>query len=66
MQRRALKDNRLDDANLEVIRERLITYEKETKPVLSFYGKKLVHRVNTDGRPVETFFSVLKYVVKLR
>src|SRR5258708_25480879 len=34
MQRRALKDNRLDDANLDVIRERLKVYEKETKPVL--------------------------------
>jgi adenylate kinase len=65
MQRRALKDNRLDDANLDVIRERLKVYEKETKPVLNFYGKNLVHRINTDGVPVETFFSVLKQVVKL-
>ena len=55
MQRRALKDNRLDDANLDVIRERLKTYEKETKPVLNFYGKKLVHHINTDGTPAETF-----------
>jgi len=66
MQRRALKDNRLDDANLDVIRERLKTYEKETKPVLNFYGKKLVHRINTDGPPVETFSKILANVVKLR
>jgi adenylate kinase len=65
MQRRALKDNRLDDANLDVIRERLKTYEKETKPVLNFYGKKLVHRINTDGAPVEIFSEILKHVVKL-
>ena len=65
MQRRALKDNRLDDANLDVIRERLKVYEKETKPVLNFYGKALVHRINTDGPPVETFFDILKQVVKL-
>ncbi len=65
MQRRALKDNRLDDANLDVIRERLKVYEKETKPVLNFYGKALVHRINTDGPPVETFFNILKQVVKL-
>ena len=65
LQRRALKDNRLDDANLDVIRERLKTYEKETKPVLNFYGKKLVHRVNTDGKPVEIFSDILKQVVKL-
>jgi adenylate kinase len=65
MQRRALKENRLDDANLDVIRQCLKTYEKETKPVLNFYGKKLVHRVNTDGVPVRIFSEILKQVVKL-
>ena len=65
MQRRALRENRLDDANLDVIRERLKTYEKETKPVLNFYGRKLVHRINTDGTPVEIFSEILKQVVKL-
>jgi len=65
LQRRALKDNRLDDASLEVIRARLKTYEKETKPVLNFYGKKAVHRINTDGTPPQTFSKVLRYVVKL-
>ena len=65
LQRRALKDNRLDDASLEVIRARLKTYEKETRPVLNFYGKKAVHRINTDGTPPQTFAKVLRYVVKL-
>lgn len=65
MQRRAIKDNRLDDANLDVIRLRLKTYEKETKPVINFYGKKLVHRINTDQPPVKTFLDILKQVVKL-
>ena len=65
MQRRALKENRLDDANLDVIRQRLTTYEQETKPVLNFYGKKLVRRINTDGPPVKIFSEILKHVVKL-
>jgi adenylate kinase len=65
LQRRALKDNRLDDANLEVIRERLKVYDQETKPVLNFYGKDLVHRVSTDGTPSETFLEVLRLVLKL-
>ncbi len=34
LQRRALRDNRLDDANLEVIRNRLQVYDLTTKPVL--------------------------------
>jgi adenylate kinase len=66
MQRRALKDNRLDDANIDIIRARLKTYEQETKPVLNFYGKEVVHRINTDGTPPETFAKVLRHVVKLR
>src|SRR6202000_1788004 len=44
LQRRALRENRLDDANLEIIRHRLKTYERETKPVLNFYGKKTLHK----------------------
>src|SRR3984957_3707895 len=66
LQRRALKDNRLDDANIDVIRARLKTYEEETKPVLNYYGKEMVHRINTDGTPTETFYKVLKQVMKLR
>ena len=66
MQRRALKENRLDDANLDVIRARLKTYERETKPVLNFYGKKIVHKINTDGTPPQTFLKVLRHVVNLR
>jgi len=38
LRKRAIKDNRLDDANEEVIRKRLLTYEEETKPVLNFYN----------------------------
>lgn len=66
MQRRALKDNRLDDANLDIIRQRLKTYEKETRPVLQFYGKEIVHRINTDGLPAETFLKIIRQVAKLK
>src|SRR5438093_2577103 len=34
LKKRALKDNRLDDANEEVIKRRLEIYERESKPVL--------------------------------
>lgn len=64
MQRRALKENRLDDASLDVIRQRLKTYEKETKPVLSFYGKHLVHRIDADKSPAKVLADILKHVVK--
>ena len=65
LQRRALKENRLDDANLDVIRHRLKTYEEESKPVLNFYNKKIVHAIDAGQRPVEVLFDVLSYLVKL-
>lgn len=64
LQRRALKENRLDDANLEVIRDRLKVYDKETKPVLNYYGKKLVHRIDSTKTPVEVLRDLLAHVNK--
>jgi adenylate kinase len=65
MQRRALRENRLDDASLEVIRNRLKTYEKETKPVLNFYGKNLVHRIDADQSPAKVLSDILRHIVKV-
>ena len=64
IQRRAIKENRLDDANLEVIRERLKTYEKETKPLLNFYGRQRVHHINADQSPGKVLADILRYAVK--
>ncbi|HTJ01107.1 MAG TPA: nucleoside monophosphate kinase [Dongiaceae bacterium] len=65
MQTRALKENRLDDANLAVIRNRLKVYEKETKPVLNFYGRKLVHDVDSILSPVKVLARVLRVLDKI-
>jgi adenylate kinase len=64
IQRRAVKDSRLDDANLNVIRDRLHVYENETKPVLKFYGRHLVHRINADQTPVKVLADILRQAVK--
>jgi adenylate kinase len=64
LQRRALKENRLDDANLEVIRHRLKVYDQETKPVLNYYGPKLVRRINSDQTPSEVLCDVLRHLKK--
>jgi len=65
LQRRALKENRLDDANIDVIRNRQETYERESKPVLEYYGKKLVHRINADQSPAKVLVDILRHVVKV-
>ncbi len=65
LQRRALRDNRLDDANLEVIRNRLQVYDQETKPVLDYYGPEIVHSIDAAQSPVEVLRDILRVVAKL-
>lgn len=65
LQRRALRENRLDDANLEVIRKRLETYELETKPVLDYYGPKLVHAIDATQAPIEVLRQVLDVIATI-
>jgi adenylate kinase len=65
LQRRALRENRLDDANLEVIKERLQTYQVETKPVLDFYGPKLVHNIDSTQSPLHVLRQILDILVRI-
>lgn len=59
MQSRALKENRPDDADENVIRNRLEVYRKETAPVLSCYDASLVSDVEASGTPHEVFERIL-------
>ena len=63
LQRRALRENRLDDTNLEVIKERLATYESETKPVLDYYGPRVVREVDSTQPPVFVLRDILQILV---
>lgn len=63
LQRRALRENRLDDASLEVIQQRLKTYETETKPLLNYYGQGLVHDIDADQPPAKVLMDILKHVI---
>ena len=65
LQRRALKENRLDDANYEVILQRLDVYEKDTRPLLDFYGAKLVRHIDAMQAPAKVLQDILSVVNKL-
>jgi adenylate kinase len=65
LQRRALRENRLDDANLSVIQTRLKTYEHETRPVLDFYGPKLVHTIDSTQTPVNVLRDILRIIAQV-
>jgi adenylate kinase len=66
LQRRALRENRLDDANLDIIRQRLETYQRETKPVLDFYGPKIVHPIDSSQTPLNVLRNILDIVATLQ
>lgn len=59
LKKRALRDNRLDDINEDVISQRLKTYEQETKPVLEFYGPSLVTTVDATQWPYQVLRNIL-------
>jgi adenylate kinase len=59
LKKRALKDNRLDDANDQVIQRRLDTYEMESKPVLSYYPKEMVTLVDATQPPSKVLFDIV-------
>jgi adenylate kinase len=49
-----------------VIRERLKVYDQETKPVLNFYGPKLVHRINSTQTPTKVLCDILRRLEKAK
>jgi adenylate kinase len=62
LKKRALKDNRLDDANEQVIQRRLATYESESKPVLEYYGKERITCVDATQPPAKVLLQILESV----
>jgi adenylate kinase len=62
LKKRALKDNRLDDANETVIQRRLDTYETESKPVLTYYPSELITVVDATQPPAKVLLDILESV----
>ncbi len=65
MRKRALKDNRLDDANESVIQRRIATYEEETKPLLEFYSKDLICEIDATMPPMHVLHLISSRVIGL-
>lgn len=65
LRKRALKDNRLDDANEVVIAQRMALYEEETKPMLEFYDDSLISEIDASLSPAEVMLEILKVVTQL-
>lgn len=62
IKRRALHENRLDDANESVIRNRFRAYHTETAPVLQHYPPDLIHKVDANRSPIEVLKGMIGHV----
>jgi adenylate kinase len=65
MRKRALKDNRIDDASDRVIDQRIATYEAETKPILAYYPEERVTTIDATQAPVKVLSEILNRILSL-
>ena len=65
LKKRALKDNRLDDANDAVIAQRMQLYEEETKPMLEYYEDSLVTLLDASQPPARVLLDMLEVITGL-
>jgi adenylate kinase len=57
---RALRENRLDDINEEVIKRRLETYYTETYHTLSFYDSNLIYEIDASQPPLDVLRDIVE------
>src|SRR5690606_32262708 len=55
---RALRENRLDDINDEVVRRRLQVYHEETFQTLRFYDPSIIFEVNASQSPLKVHTDI--------
>jgi adenylate kinase len=65
LRKRALKDNRFDDANESVIQQRFATYEAETKPILDYYNGDRIVNIDASQPPAKVLYDILGGVMTL-
>jgi len=65
LRKRALKDNRFDDASETVIQNRFATYEAETKPILEYYAGDRIVNIDASQPPAKVLYDILGGVMTL-
>jgi adenylate kinase len=65
LKRRALLENRADDAREDVIRRRFEVYKQETRPILECYDKSLIFPIEADASEARVLHDVLGALLPL-
>ena len=66
IRRRAIRENRIDDANEDIIRRRFDVYREVTAPVLQQYDAAIIHEVDANGSPAEVLHSILDCLIPVQ
>ena len=66
IKRRAIRDNRADDANEDVIRTRFEVYRRESEPVISGYPPEIISQIDAMASPPEVLVNVLQRLIPVR
>lgn len=66
LRKRAIKENRLDDASDEVIRRRIRGYERETKQLFGHYSPEILTNINAEQPPIKVLQDIIYTITSLR
>ena len=66
LRRRALKENRVDDASDEVIGRRFEVYQKETEPVLEYYPTDKITLIDAARSQIRVLNEIVDVLVPLK
>lgn len=66
LRRRALKENRIDDAKESVIRHRWEVFRNETAPVLGCYPSEAIATIDAMRSPAEVLVQILQMLIPVQ
>ena len=66
LRRRALKENRFDDASDTVINKRMEVFGRETRPVLDLYPPQIIHRIDATMSQIRVLSEIIRILVPLK
>ena len=66
IKRRAIRENRADDANEDVILARFDVYRRESEPVISAYPTEIISQIDAMDSPPEVLVNVLQRLIPVR
>lgn len=66
IKRRAIRENRSDDANENVIKTRFEVYRRESEPVINCYPKEIVSQVEASNSPPEVLHQILTHLIPVQ